>query len=186
MNRLRDLDIQFVKGIGPQRAELLTKELGIRNALELVQYYPRAYVDRSKTYAIADFAGEICLMYPVEEEVQNVSRKGTYKALCDGFTGDMAVNGEDTDLHVCLACEGMLEVMITTHGVGAHGATPYEGKNAIKMMCRVIDELDKIVPGVNKWTGSGSINPGVITGGARSSVVPDTCSLRVSRFTVPG
>ena len=134
----------------------------------------------------ADFAGEICLMYPVEEEVQNVSRKGTYKALCDGFTGDMAVNGEDTDLHVCLACEGMLEVMITTHGVGAHGATPYEGKNAIKMMCRVIDELDKIVPGVNKWTGSGSINPGVITGGARSSVVPDTCSLRVSRFTVPG
>lgn len=59
MNRLRDLDIQFVKGIGPQRAELLTKELGIRNALELVQYYPRAYVDRSKTYAIADFAGEM-------------------------------------------------------------------------------------------------------------------------------
>ena len=33
MNRLRDLDIQFVKGIGPQRSELLTKELGIRNAL---------------------------------------------------------------------------------------------------------------------------------------------------------
>lgn len=133
-----------------------------------------------------DFSGEICLMYPVEEEVQNVSRKGTYLALQDGFTGDMAINGEDTDLHVCLACEGMLEVLITTHGVGAHGATPKEGKNAIAMMCRVIDELNQIVPAVNKYTGSGSINPGVIQGGCRSSVVPDTCTLRCSRFTVPG
>ncbi len=133
-----------------------------------------------------DFSGEICLMYPVEEEVQNVSRKGTYLALKDGFTGDMAINGEDTDLHVCLACEGMLEVLITTHGVGAHGATPQEGKNAIKMMCRVIDELEKIVPGVNKYTGSGSVNPGVIQGGQRSSVVPDTCTLKCSRFIVPG
>ena len=133
-----------------------------------------------------DFSGEICLMYPVEEEVQNVSRKGTYLALKDGFTGDMAINGEDTDLHVCLACEGMLEVLITTHGVGAHGATPQEGKNAIKMMCKVIDELEKIVPGVNKYTGSGSVNPGVIQGGKRSSVVPDTCTLKCSRFIVPG
>ncbi|MDD4722958.1 MAG: ArgE/DapE family deacylase [Acidaminococcaceae bacterium] len=133
-----------------------------------------------------DFSGEICLMYPVEEEVQNVSRKGTYLALKDGFTGDMAINGEDTDLHVCLACEGMLEVLIITHGVGAHGATPQEGKNAIRMMCRVIDELEKIIPGVNKYTGSGAINPGIIQGGHRSSVVPDTCTLKCSRFTVPG
>lgn len=136
--------------------------------------------------AKADFNGEICLMYPVEEEVQNVQRKGTYLALKDGFTGDYAVNGEDTDLHVCLACEGMLEVKITTHGVGAHGATPEQGKNAIVMMCRVIDELNKIVPGTNKYTGSGSLNPGVIEGGCRSSVVPDTCVLKCSRFIVPG
>lgn len=134
----------------------------------------------------ADFAGEICLMYPVEEEVQNVQRKGTYLSLMDGFTGDYAVNGEDTDLHVCLACEGMLEVKITTHGVGAHGATPKQGKNAITMMCKVVEELNKIVPGTNEYTGSGSINPGVIEGGCRSSVVPDTCVLKCSRFIVPG
>lgn len=134
----------------------------------------------------ADFAGEICLMYPVEEEVQNVQRKGTYLSLMDGFTGDYAVNGEDTDLHVCLACEGMLEVKITTHGVGAHGATPKQGKNAITMMCKVVEELNKIVPGTNEYTGSGSINPGVIEGGCRSSVVPDTCVHKCSRFIVPG
>ncbi len=132
------------------------------------------------------FSGEIALCYPVEEEVQDISRKGTLKMLNDGFTADMCVNGEDTDLKVCLACEGMLEIKITNFGVGANGATPREGKNAIKMMCRVLDELEKIVPGTNKYTGSGSINPGVISGGERSSVVPDRCELKVSRFTVPG
>ena len=134
----------------------------------------------------APFAGEIALCYPVEEEVQNVARKGTFKMLQDGFTADMAINGEDTDLRVCLACEGMLEVKITTLGVGAHGATPFKGKNAIKMMCRFLQELEKLVPGYNKYTGSGSITPGVIRGGERSSVVPDRCELKVSRFTVPG
>ena len=134
----------------------------------------------------ADFNGEIVLCYPVEEEVQDLSRKGTLKMLNDGFRADMCVNGEDTDLKVCLACEGMLEIKITALGVGAHGATPHEGRNAIKMICKIIEELEKITPGHNPYTGSGSINPGVISGGERSSVVPDKCELKVARFIVPG
>ena len=133
-----------------------------------------------------DFAGEIALMYPVDEEVQDISRKGTLKMLQDGFKADMCINGEDTDLKVCLVCEGMLEIKITTYGVGAHGATPFKGVNAIGSMCKIYQELQKIVPGVNKYAGSGSINPGVISGGERSSVVPDRCEMKVSRFTVPG
>ena len=133
-----------------------------------------------------DFAGEIALCFPVDEEVPFVERKGTLKMLNDGFTADMCVNGEDTDLRVCLACEGMLEVKITTIGLGAHAATNFQGRNAIRMMCRVIDEIDKIEPGYNEYTGRGTITPGVISGGERSSVVPDTCVLKVSRFTVPG
>ncbi|MCI8275842.1 MAG: M20 family metallopeptidase [Lachnospiraceae bacterium] len=131
------------------------------------------------------FEGEIALMYPVEEEVQDVSRKGTLKMLNDGFTADMCVNGEDVDLKCCLVCGGMLEVKITTMGVGAHGATPQKGVNAIGQMCRVYEEIQKIQPGIHKYA-TGSINPGVISGGERSSVVPDRCELKVSRFTVPG
>ena len=133
-----------------------------------------------------EFDGEIALMYPVDEEVQDISRKGTLKMLQDGFRADMCINGEDTDLKVCLVCEGMLEIKITTFGVGAHGATPSEGVNAIGNMCKVYERLLKIVPGVNQYAGQGSINPGVISGGERSSVVPDRCEIRVSRFTVPG
>lgn len=136
--------------------------------------------------AKADFSGEIVLLYPVNEEVQDLSKKGTRKVLEDGFTADMCINGEDTDLRVCLVCEGMLEIRIITLGVGAHGATPFKGVNAIGSMCKIYRELQKIVPGINPYAGSGSINPGVINGGERSSVVPDRCEMKVSRFTVPG
>lgn len=141
---------------------------------------------KSLVEADVDFAGEIAHCYVVEEEVQDISRKGTLKMLHDGFSADMAINGEDTDCRVCLACAGMLEVKITTLGVGAHGATPFKGKNAIRTMCKIVEEIDRLVPGYNKYIGSGSINVGVISGGERSSVVPDRCELKVARFTVPG
>lgn len=133
-----------------------------------------------------ELSGELVLCHVVEEEVQNVSRKGTVKMLQDGFKADMAINGEASELFIQLVCGGMLEIQITTLGKRAHGSNPEYGINAIKNMCKVICELDKLQPGYNKYTGSGSIVPGVITGGERSSVVPDMCELKVSRFTVPG
>ncbi|MBA7527010.1 N-formyl-4-amino-5-aminomethyl-2-methylpyrimidine deformylase [subsurface metagenome] len=131
-------------------------------------------------------SGELVLCHVVEEEVQNVSRKGTVKMLQDGFKADMAINGEASELYIQLVCGGMLEIQITTLGKRAHGSNPEYGINAIKNMCKVIGELDKLQPGYNEYTGCGSIVPGVIMGGERSSVVPDICKLKVSRFTVPG
>lgn len=134
----------------------------------------------------AELGGEIAITHPVEEEVQNAARKGTYKMMKDGFKADMAINGEATSNTICLACCGMLEVVVTTIGKRAHGSTPKEGVNAIDNMMKIIERLNKIQPGYNKYTGDGTIVPGVIRGGERSSVVPDFCELKVSRFIVPG
>lgn len=57
MNSLREFDITYVKGIGPRRAELLKKELGIATAYDLLHHFPTHYVDRSKIYRVADFEG---------------------------------------------------------------------------------------------------------------------------------
>lgn len=59
MNKLRSLNIKYVKGIGPKRAELLEAQLGIRTACDLVKYYPTHYLDRSKVYNIAAFEGDM-------------------------------------------------------------------------------------------------------------------------------
>ncbi len=43
-----DTPIEYLKGVGPKRAELLRKELNIRCFGDLLQYYPFRYIDRSK------------------------------------------------------------------------------------------------------------------------------------------
>ncbi len=48
--------VQYLKGVGPQRAAAL-EQIGIRTALELLQYYPRRYLDRSNTATAADLVG---------------------------------------------------------------------------------------------------------------------------------
>lgn len=54
MNRLRDYDIKFLKGVGPRRAELIKKELGISSGYDLIRHYPTHYLDRSKIYTIRE------------------------------------------------------------------------------------------------------------------------------------
>ena len=47
-----DNEVQFIKGVGPNRAKLLNK-LGINTLEDLITYYPRDYEDRSKPKMIA-------------------------------------------------------------------------------------------------------------------------------------
>ncbi len=47
-------DIKFLKGVGPQRSELLSKELYIDTFGDLLKYYPFRYVDRSIIHQIKD------------------------------------------------------------------------------------------------------------------------------------
>ena len=44
--------LQYLKGIGPRRAEMLSEELGIQTVGEFLAYYPRDYIDRSKMVEI--------------------------------------------------------------------------------------------------------------------------------------
>jgi len=59
MPDLRKTDVQFVKGIGPARANLLRDELKINSVHDLLHFFPREYVDRQHIYTIASFCGEM-------------------------------------------------------------------------------------------------------------------------------
>lgn len=43
-------DIKYLPGVGPRKAELFAKELGIRSVEDLLRHYPYKYVDRSRFY----------------------------------------------------------------------------------------------------------------------------------------
>lgn len=61
--------IEFLKGVGPQRAALLNKELAIFTFGDLIQYYPFRYEDRTKFYSISE----------VHDEMPYVQIKGVIK-----------------------------------------------------------------------------------------------------------
>ena len=48
------MEVQFLPGVGPKRAELLRKELGVNTVGELLRLYPFRYIDRSTFVRIAD------------------------------------------------------------------------------------------------------------------------------------
>lgn len=52
MLTLRNFDLTYVKGVGPQRAKLLASELDLHSAYDLLRHYPTGYLDRSRTYTV--------------------------------------------------------------------------------------------------------------------------------------
>ena len=54
MSQLLESDIKFLPGVGPKRAELLSKELNIKTFRDLLYYFPFRYVDRSRFYSVRE------------------------------------------------------------------------------------------------------------------------------------
>ncbi|MFO7655521.1 MAG: ATP-dependent DNA helicase RecG [Bacteroidales bacterium] len=49
-------EIKYLKGVGPKRAELLGRELGILTFRDLLYHFPYKYIDRSKIFKIEEIA----------------------------------------------------------------------------------------------------------------------------------
>ena len=55
---LLSTSIEYLKGVGPKRAELLKKELEIFTFRDLLFHFPFRYIDKSKIYLVADLKTE--------------------------------------------------------------------------------------------------------------------------------
>lgn len=51
--------IEYLKGVGPNRGELLRKELGIYKYVDLVNFFPNRYIDRTRYYKINELQNNI-------------------------------------------------------------------------------------------------------------------------------
>jgi ATP-dependent DNA helicase RecG len=62
-----DTRIEFLKGVGPQKAELINKELNIFSYGDMLQHYPFRYEDRTKFFKIREISEDL-------ENVQVIAR----------------------------------------------------------------------------------------------------------------
>ena len=58
LNPVLDTPIEFLKGVGPTKADVLKKDLGIFNYRDLLGNYPFRYIDRTKFYKINQISAD--------------------------------------------------------------------------------------------------------------------------------
>lgn len=85
---LLDTPIEYLKGVGPKRAEVLQKELGIFRFADLLFYFPFRYVDRTKFYKISEINPEMQLVQLKGRitRIETIQGKGRNQRLTAQFT----------------------------------------------------------------------------------------------------
>ena len=58
MSGLKGKNIEYCKGVGTKRADILRKELDVKSALDLLYQFPYKYIDRSRFYYIHEIEDE--------------------------------------------------------------------------------------------------------------------------------
>jgi ATP-dependent DNA helicase RecG len=71
MSELATLNIMYLPGVGPHRAELLKQELRVISYEDLIYYFPYKYIDRSRIYTVREIDGSM----------QNIQLKGKIRDL---------------------------------------------------------------------------------------------------------
>ena len=122
---------------------------------------------------------------------EEAGNDGAHAIARAGFTSDLLLVLEPTELGVVTAHKGVAWIDITTTGLACHGSTPERGRNAIYAMRRVLAVIEeKILPALRARAhpklGPVTLNVGTIAGGSKINIVPDACRLEIDCRLVPG
>jgi len=104
------------------------------------------------------------------------------------LAGDFAILGEPSNGSVEGGCNGTLRVEVRTHGVAAHSARAWMGKNAIHAAAPILTRLASYEPAslvVDGLTYRESLNAVRISGGVANNVIPDACVVTVNYRFAP-
>jgi len=104
---------------------------------------------------------------------------------------DFALIGEPTGRDIVYTHKGALWLKLRTAGRAVHASAPELGENAIYKMADLLRVIrDEIAPRLAAQShpilGSPTISAGLIRGGTKTNIVPDSCELEVDTRTIPG
>src|SRR3989440_2716243 len=79
-----------------------------------------------------------------DEESDEADARGSDYLVEKGYTGDFAITGEPTDLHIGVEAKGVLALRIEVSGKAAHGSTPWLGDNAVLKAVDVFRQIGSL------------------------------------------
>lgn len=146
----------------------------------------------SMMVATRDLAGQdavrvhfVCVS---DEESEEATQRGSDYLVEQGYTGDFAITGEPTDLHIGVQAKGVLAMRIEVSGKSAHGSTPWLGDNAVLKAVDVFRQIESLpfARESSEFFDRPSISLGRIIGGDAINKVPDLCLMDVDVRYLPG
>jgi succinyl-diaminopimelate desuccinylase len=131
--------------------------------------------------------GKLQFVGTVGEEVDCFGAKQVVKKGQIDDTTAMVISEPSANQVFC-AHKGALWLDVRVFGKTAHGSMPEQGINAIQIMNRFINELERFsfVYEPHPLLGEPTMNIGTIQGGIKTNVVPDQCIMTLDIRTVPG
>jgi succinyl-diaminopimelate desuccinylase len=123
-----------------------------------------------------------------DEESDEITQRGSDYLVEQGYTGDFAITGEPTDLHIGVQAKGVLAMRIEVSGKSAHGSTPWLGDNAVLKAIDVFRQIESLPFSreSSEFFDRPSISLGRIIGGDVINKVPDLCAMDVDVRYLPG
>lgn len=138
-----------------------------------------ASADKSK------LAGKVVVSASVMEEVYE---GGALKTVMDEVSPDFVVIGEASELNLVRGGRGRAEIHLETIGVPSHSSSPHLGVNAIHLMMKVIETVEKIELGEHPLMGPAilALTDIISEPYPAYSVIPARCKATYDRRLLPG
>jgi succinyl-diaminopimelate desuccinylase len=135
----------------------------------------------------ARLQGDLLFAGTAGEEVDSMGARRLVEQQKLGQVGFMVI-GEPTANRVFTAEKGVLWLAVNTRGQTAHGSMPHLGVNAIMHMTKLLQalEAERIPYQAHPLLGDFTMNVATITGGVKTNVVPDACTVTIDMRTVIG
>jgi len=120
----------------------------------------------------ADGIDQIGLLFTVDEETGSLGAQVANQK--NRTRPEYLINGEPTDNKLARAPKGSLRLTLKTSGRASHSAYPEQGDSAIEKLLDILERIRKSDWPRDQILGETTCNIGVINGGTRANVVPDS------------
>ena len=196
-----DMDIQFLPGVGPKRADLLAKELGVSSVGDLLRLYPFRYIDKSSITRICDARPDMAYLQ-IRARVLRVELFGAASSVVEAPEADSGAKekalkfntvrrmsvwiGDGTGEMEAVFFKG-IKWMYEKLKVGQEFiffGKPSTFNGRINMAHPDVDDISKVAgQATGIQTGAGQFADGILAGSAMTGVYPSTEKLKNSNFT---
>ncbi|PKK88437.1 MAG: YgeY family selenium metabolism-linked hydrolase [Candidatus Wallbacteria bacterium HGW-Wallbacteria-1] len=162
--------------------------------------YGRGASDQESAMASMVYAGKIIKDMKLEGDYTLYVVGSVQEEDCDGLCWQYIINEdkikpdcvvitEPTNLAIYRGHRGRMEIGVTTFGVSCHGSAPERGKNAVYMMAKIANEIEKLNDRLtpHEFLGKGSVTVSYIDCKTPSlCAVPNECYIHLDRRLTMG